>query len=110
MVEPPCSTSAARWAPSTWCVDEQWAGRELYLRNDDPDFSVHTGVWTRHQGGGHVTTALFLSLVEGTYWVLDAAGRDVREVEVRGGELTELDSEAGSSAAADSTDLPLAAR
>ena len=71
-------------------LDEQWAGRELYLRNDDPHFSVHTGVWIRHQGGGHVTTALFLSLVEGTYWVLDAAGRDVREVTVRGGELTEL--------------------
>ena len=72
-------------------LDEDWAGRELYLRNDDPHFSVHTGVWTRHQGGGHVTTALFFSLVAGTYWVLDAAGRDVREVEVRGGELTELD-------------------
>ena len=72
-------------------LDERWTGRELYLRTDDPDFSVHTGVWSRHQGGGHVTTALFLSLVEGTYWVLDAAGRDVREVEVRGGELAELE-------------------
>ena len=57
-------------------LDDGAAGGELYLRSDDPAFSIHTGVWTRHLGGGHVTTALFCQLVEGTYWVLDADGDD----------------------------------
>jgi hypothetical protein len=72
-------------------LDDGAAGDELYLRSDDPAFSIHTGVWTRHLGGGHVTTALFCQLVEGTYWVLDADGNDVRAVEVTGGRLAELD-------------------
>ncbi len=72
-------------------LDDGAAGGELYLRSDDPAFSIHTGVWTRHLGGGHVTTALFCQLVEGTYWVLDADGEDLRAVEVTGGQLAELD-------------------
>lgn len=72
-------------------LDDESAGTELFLRTADSDVSVHTGVWTRHVGRTHVTTALFCELLEGTYWVLDADGRDVRRVEVSGGELAELD-------------------
>lgn len=72
-------------------LDDEAAGTELFLRTDDPGFSVHTGVWRRDLPAGHVTTALFAALVEGTYWILDADGRDVREIEVTGGRVTELD-------------------
>ena len=72
-------------------LEDSSAGTELHLRSDDPAFSIHTGVWTRHVGPDHVTTALFCELVEGTYWVLDADGSDVRCVEVTGGQLAELD-------------------
>ena len=47
-------------------LDESWVGRELFLATDDPAFSVHTGVWLRHVGGGHVASALFPALEEGT--------------------------------------------
>ena len=53
--------------------------------------TVHTGVWTRHQGNEHVTAALFCALSEGAYWVLEDDGRDRIAVIVRGGELAELD-------------------
>ncbi len=72
-------------------LDDDAAGTELHLRTDDPAFSIHTGVWTRHVGARHVTTALFCQLTAGTYWVLDADGRDVRAVDVAGGHLAELD-------------------
>ena len=43
-------------------------------------------VWARHQGGGHVTAALFPSSPPGTYWVLDDHGDDVAAVTVTGGD------------------------
>lgn len=72
-------------------LDDEWAGRELFLRGADPAWRVHTGGWVRHVGDGHVTTALFAELVAGTYWVLDPAGADACAVEVAGGELAEVD-------------------
>ena len=73
-------------------MDRAAAGTELHLRADGGRGStVHTGVWTRHQGAGRVTAALFSELAAGTYWVLDAGGADLRPVTVTGGELTTAD-------------------
>lgn len=73
-------------------VDDAEEGTELFVRRDGQEArGLHTGVWTRHHRGGHVTAAVFGELVEGRYWVLDADGSDRRPVEIRGGELTELD-------------------
>jgi len=71
-------------------VDEAWAGRELFLGNDDPAFSVHTGVWLRHVDGGHVASALYSELEEGTYRILDDDGETLEHAVVRGGEVTEI--------------------
>jgi len=73
-------------------MDESALGTELFLRSvDDADFSVHTGVWKRDMGTGHVVAALFCELVSGTYWVLDTNGGDVCSVHIDGGSLSELD-------------------
>jgi hypothetical protein len=73
-------------------MDERDEGTELFVRADgEPVSTVHTGVWTRHHRGGHVTAAVFGELVEGSYWVLDADGSDRFSVEIRGGELTQVD-------------------
>ena len=71
-------------------VDERWVGRELFLATDDPGFSTHTGVWTRHVDGGHVSSALFVAVEEGRYRVVGARGEAVADVDVRGGAVTEL--------------------
>jgi len=71
-------------------VDDRWVGRELFLATDDPAFSTHTGVWSRHVDGGHVASALFVAVEEGRYRVLGARGEAVAAVDVRGGEVTEL--------------------
>ena len=68
------------------------AGSELHLRSEhEPPLAVHTGVWARPHGAATVTAAVYPELVAGRYWVLDAAGHDVRPVVIEGGELTEID-------------------
>jgi hypothetical protein len=68
------------------------AGSELHLRSEhEPPIAVHTGVWSRPHGAATVTAAVYPELVAGRYWVLDAAGHDVRPVVITGGELTEID-------------------
>ncbi len=72
-------------------MDADAEGTELHVRATGSTATVHTGVWSRHQGNEHVTAALFCALSEGTYWVLEDDGRDRIAVTVRGGELAELD-------------------
>ena len=73
-------------------MDAAADGTELFLRPDgEPTRSVHTGVWTRHQNGEHVTAALFGELQAGSYWVLGPDGSEQLSVDIRGGELTGLD-------------------
>ena len=73
-------------------TDDAALGTEIHLRSEDrPTADVHTGVWERTVSAGRVTAAVFAELLEGWYWVLDDRGRDVRRVEVRGGQLTTLD-------------------
>jgi hypothetical protein len=72
-------------------LDDEWAGHELFLASDEPAFVVHTGVWRRHVAGSHVTTALFDALEAGRYRILDVRGCAAYPVEVRGGELVEVD-------------------
>ena len=68
------------------------AGSELHLRSEhEPAADIHTGVWLRDAPGGPITTAVFGELREGRYQVLDRAGRGLRLVEVRGGELASID-------------------
>jgi hypothetical protein len=68
------------------------AGSELHLRSEhEPPISIHTGVWRRGFGERVVTTAVFAELVQGRYWVLDSNGRDLSQVEIRGGALTSID-------------------
>jgi hypothetical protein len=77
-------------------MDDANEGTELFLRPDGQRAStVHTGVWTRNHRGGHVTAAVFGELVEGSYWVLDADGSNQLAVEIRGGELTQVDVRSG---------------
>ena len=71
-------------------LDASWVGRELFLATDDPAFSVHTGVWVRHTADGHIASALFPALEQGTYRVLGDDGASWSTATVRGGELTEL--------------------
>src|SRR4051794_41328223 len=72
-------------------LDERWVGREVFLAAPDPAFSTHTGVWRRHAGDDHIASALFPALAAGRYDVLGAAGHPVATVDVRGGELAEID-------------------
>ncbi len=73
-------------------MDPVTAGSELHLRSEhEPPIAVHTGVWTRPHGAATITAAVYPELVAGRYWVLDAAGADVRPVVIEGGELTEID-------------------
>ena len=73
-------------------LDRDAEGTELFLRPvEEPTTTVHTGVWTRHQHGDHVTAALFCELRAGSYWVLAPDGSLQTHVEIRGGALTELD-------------------
>jgi hypothetical protein len=67
-------------------------GTELHLRSEHvPPVAVHTGVWERRMGADRIAAAVFCELVEGTYWVLDDDGHDVRRVDVHGGELAQID-------------------
>ena len=71
-------------------LDAAAVGTELHLRADGAVGSaVHTGVWSRDHGA--LTAALFPTLREGTYWVLDDRGADLAAVAVRGGEVVTLD-------------------
>lgn len=73
-------------------MDRSAEGTELFLHREGGEGEiVHTGVWTRHQNGDHVTAALFCELTAGTYWVLDADGTKRRPVDISGGELAEID-------------------
>jgi hypothetical protein len=77
-------------------MDDVDEGTELFLRAEgEPASTVHTGVWTRQHRGGHVTAAVFGELAEGSYWVLDAVGSDRFLVQIRGGELAQIDVRTG---------------
>jgi len=51
----------------------------------------HTGVWKRHLGSSEVVVAVFPSLVEGPYDVLDDNGSVRTTVTIVGGSVAELD-------------------
>ena len=76
-------------------LDPSAVGTELRLRSEHrPPIAVHTGVWSRRlgvNGATEVAAAVFAELVEGSYWVLDDAGRDDRRVQINGGSLTSID-------------------
>ena len=67
----------------------------VFMDDVEPASTVHTGVWTRQHRGGHVTAAVFGELAEGSYWVLDAVGSDRFLVQIRGGELAQIDVRTG---------------
>jgi hypothetical protein len=78
-------------------LDPDTEGIELHLRAaGETGSTIHTGVWERHQGGGHVTAALFHELTAGTWFVLDDHGDDVTAVTVTGGALATVDLRAAS--------------
>jgi hypothetical protein len=69
-------------------------GSELFLRPvDEPESTVHTGVWVRHDRGGDIIVAVFPELRAGIYDVLGARpdGAPGRVVEVTGGHVTTID-------------------
>jgi hypothetical protein len=73
-------------------LDPEAAGTELHLRSaHEVSIRVHTGVWRRGSGQRVSTTAVFAELLEGSYWVLDGSGLDLRKVEIHGGALTSID-------------------
>lgn len=73
-------------------LDPEAAGRELHLISEHtPPIAIHTGVWERRQGDDPLTTAVFVELPEGTYWILGERGERLRRVEVTGGALTAID-------------------
>ena len=72
-------------------VDDAWVGRELFLGNDDPAVSIHTGVWLRHGDGEDIASALYAALEAGTYCVLGDDGITVATARVTGGEVAEID-------------------
>ena len=78
-------------------LDPAPEGTELHVRAPgETDWTIHTGVWERHHGGGHVTAALFPELTQGTWIVLDEHGEDVTAVTVTGGALATVDLRAAS--------------
>ena len=50
--------------------------------------TIHTGVWARQLGASLVPAAVFCEMVEGTYHII---GIESEEVEVHGGQVTDLD-------------------
>ncbi len=78
-------------------MDDAEEGTELFLRPESERAStVHTGVWTRTAPRrSRDRRGDFGELVEGSYWVLDAVGSDRFSVQIRGGELTQVDVRAG---------------
>jgi hypothetical protein len=63
-------------------LDRDWLDHELHLRSlDRPEWSTHTGVWERHVGGSrHVVAAVYPSLPQGRYEILDRDGQTVKHV------------------------------
>ena len=56
-----------------------------------PDRRFHTGVHVRAVAGRPVPVALFPAVTQGTYEILDDAGRSLAIVDVAGGEVAQLD-------------------
>ena len=57
----------------------------------EPGAHFHTGVHARHLGDEHVFVAVFVEVAEGTYRLLRDDGSEWLTLEVRSGEVTELD-------------------
>jgi hypothetical protein len=63
-------------------------GSELFARRLTDGKEIHTGVWARQLGAKLVPAAVFCEMVEGTYQII---GIESEEVEVHGGQVTDLD-------------------
>ena len=71
-------------------VDPARIGQELHVRRPGETRTTHTGIWERRIGSRAVVVPVFPALVEGGYALLDRVGAPVLEVEVAGGQVTEL--------------------
>jgi hypothetical protein len=74
-------------------LDRDWLDHELHLRSTDrPGWSTHTGVWERRIGGSrHLVAAVYPSLPQGRYEILDRDGQTVmRVVDVVEATVTEI--------------------
>lgn len=73
-------------------LDDTWLDRELFIRpagRHDGEF--HVAVWQRPTGDGVSVSAIFGSLLEGDYEVLEGPGGSVlRTVNVVGAELASI--------------------
>jgi hypothetical protein len=75
-------------------LGRDWLDDELHLQPlDRAGWSTHTGVWERRLGGSRrVVAAVYPSLPEGAYGILDRDGRTVvRVVAVSEARVTEVD-------------------
>jgi len=72
-------------------LDDDLAGTELPIESlGNPSLDKHTGVWRRPLGSSSVVVAVYPDLVEGRYRLSTARG-PAKEVDVTGGEVSELD-------------------
>jgi hypothetical protein len=75
-------------------LGREWLDHEIHLTSlDTPGWSTHTGVWERRMGGASpLVAAVYPSLPEGRYGLLDHDGRRVvQEVDVDEARVTEID-------------------
>ncbi|MGZ4701525.1 MAG: hypothetical protein ACXV98_09960 [Ilumatobacteraceae bacterium] len=73
-------------------LDEALEGTEVPIEWDrDPSKDVHTGVWRRSLGNDSVVVAVYPELIEGRYRVPALGGHAPRDVDIVGGQVTEID-------------------
>ncbi len=65
-------------------------GQELHVRRPGRTDTTHTGIWERRIGRRAVVVAVFPALAEGDYAILDRDGHAILDVEITGGQVTEL--------------------
>ncbi|MGZ4807060.1 MAG: hypothetical protein ACXV5U_11805 [Ilumatobacteraceae bacterium] len=73
-------------------LDEALEGTEVPIEWDrDPSKDVHTGVWRRSLGNDSVVVAVYPELIEGRYRVPALGGHAPRDVDIVGGQVTQID-------------------
>ena len=73
-------------------LNESMEGTELPIEfTEDPQRDIHTGVWRRSLGGQSVVVAVYPELRMGRYLIHAGKDHGAAQVEITGGQVTELD-------------------
>jgi hypothetical protein len=73
-------------------LDDALEGTEIPIEfADDPTRDIHTGIWRRSLGTTSVVVAVFPELRQGSYRLHAGNGHEGAQLQITGGQVTELD-------------------